>query len=463
MSKKGGGFWNKPFGGIFDFNKDGKEDFGEQWIGFKILEECTKDEKDMNDYDSDHSSFDSDFDDDDTIDTSWRELCEDGSEFGIDPEDYENEEEYEEALNEAKENAGSVDVSFQITVECPALDALDEIKKADSILAANYLAHDAGFLYSQAIKDNFKLPVSLPDEDETPEYEFSQIIGKIAKRDIPLAFEVWSWSLDQFLPYAQYDEYAESELTNGVIDSMYDYPDHFRTELVRYMDKNPNFSQKIMGASKELADDLPELVYEALKDGLFRTAQALFKSGLKKAEDQWKAINKLTDRTINCCKKYDELEPIKSFKEHLFPLVKAIETGMVQDEIAEWEQDIDKYIAHQEAFRDVLNARLEKKRHKAREERLRQRQNYVNPQDPKLTDDKNIYIICGVIFPHAVKPYHYRTDGGSIKIGDTVLVPVCDKETTGTVVSVGQYMRIAAPFPVDRTKFIIRKIPDETE
>ena len=60
MSKKGSGFWSKPFGGIFDFNKDGKEDFGEQWIGFKILEECTKEEKDMNDYDSDHSSFDSD-------------------------------------------------------------------------------------------------------------------------------------------------------------------------------------------------------------------------------------------------------------------------------------------------------------------------------------------------------------------------------------------------------------------
>ncbi len=35
-------FWDNPFGGMFDFNGDGKEDFGEQWIAMKIFEECTK-------------------------------------------------------------------------------------------------------------------------------------------------------------------------------------------------------------------------------------------------------------------------------------------------------------------------------------------------------------------------------------------------------------------------------------
>ena len=32
----------------------------------------------------------------------WRDTCEDGSDFDIDPEDYETEEEYEEALEAAK-------------------------------------------------------------------------------------------------------------------------------------------------------------------------------------------------------------------------------------------------------------------------------------------------------------------------------------------------------------------------
>lgn len=37
------------------------------------------------------------------FDDSWRDFCEDGSEYDIDPEDYDTEEEYMEALEEAKE------------------------------------------------------------------------------------------------------------------------------------------------------------------------------------------------------------------------------------------------------------------------------------------------------------------------------------------------------------------------
>lgn len=31
-----------PFGGFFDFNRDGKEGLGEQWIAHQIFEECSK-------------------------------------------------------------------------------------------------------------------------------------------------------------------------------------------------------------------------------------------------------------------------------------------------------------------------------------------------------------------------------------------------------------------------------------
>lgn len=47
MGKKGG-FWDNPFGGMFDFNGDGKEDLGEQWIAMKIFEECTKEDERKN-------------------------------------------------------------------------------------------------------------------------------------------------------------------------------------------------------------------------------------------------------------------------------------------------------------------------------------------------------------------------------------------------------------------------------
>lgn len=47
MSKKDN-FWDNPFGGMFDFNGDGKEDLSEQWIAMKIFEECLKDDERKN-------------------------------------------------------------------------------------------------------------------------------------------------------------------------------------------------------------------------------------------------------------------------------------------------------------------------------------------------------------------------------------------------------------------------------
>lgn len=38
-------FVDNPFGGAFDFNRDGKEDLAELWVAYKIYEECTKEEE----------------------------------------------------------------------------------------------------------------------------------------------------------------------------------------------------------------------------------------------------------------------------------------------------------------------------------------------------------------------------------------------------------------------------------
>lgn len=461
---KKGGFWDNPFGGLFDFNGDGKEDWGEQWIAFKIFEECTKEEKPQHDYSSDyvyHPVLDDD--DEDSVDTSWRDFCEDGSEFDIDPEDYETEEEYEEALAEAKEQVAWRDtcedgsdvlidpedyetedeynealaearnawrytaddgsdygldpddfetedeynealeeaqadefvgtsapaVSLQFSIECPALDKLEEIKEenypnkrrynaaytlaneflcysdkeverrdkaccqfiidnADKITAANYLSYEGGFLYAQAIKDNFKLPVSLPDEDEYREYELPEALCKIAKKNTALSFEVWEWALTTFLPYIQYADGSLSELTSSVIDDLYSFPEGYRAELARYMDKHPDFLERVVNEKADMPSDLDALIAAALQDRLASTALVLFQRGLVQAGDDWKKINGLTDGTTSWCKNYDELESAEYFKLNMLPLVKAIDIGMVQDEIDEWEKGLDEYISQVE-------------------------------------------------------------------------------------------------------------------
>ena len=114
----------------------------------------------------------------------------------------------------------------------------------------------------------------------------------------------------------------------------------------------------------------------------------------------------------------------------------------------------------QDEFREAYNIRLNEKHQKQREERERERQKRQIERfnSREVIDDKTIYTLCGVTFHNASHLYHYRTDDPTIKIGDTVLVPVGDKEAEGTVISVGQYTRQAAPFPIDKIKNVISKV-----
>lgn len=80
----------------------------------------------------------------------------------------------------------------------------------------------------------------------------------------------------------------------------------------------------------------------------------------------------------------------------------------------------------------------------------------------EYSNDKTIYTYCGVLLPFANYPYSYRTEDETIKIGDTVVVPVGKdgNEMNGEVVSVGHYSRLGVPYPVEKTKMIIKKIED---
>lgn len=82
------------------------------------------------------------------------------------------------------------------------------------------------------------MPCSLPDEDVTREMEFHEILIKIAWYDIQLSLEIWSWCLQEFLPYIQYDDHADDALSMDVIDICYSFPDGYTTKLAHYMEGN---------------------------------------------------------------------------------------------------------------------------------------------------------------------------------------------------------------------------------
>lgn len=337
--------------GWFDFNGDGKTTWDEEYLAFKMFQKWAEGKE--SDLDND---FNSDPPEEERNDDKyeWRQNCEDDFEYEVDPEDYETEEEYEEALTEARERESSIEMDPDVSEEYVLLDNFQELEEenypnkrrynADVLLAANYLAQEDGFLYAQAIKENFNIPCALPREDESRNMEFPEILCIIAKQDIPLSFEVWAWGLEQFLPYAGYDDSCGNDLSVEVFDNLYSFPEGYLTKLVHYMSENDRFFKVVIRAGDEPSNSLYRIIVEAIQEGLFKIADALFEEEIRKFSNDGEIVNNLVEEMICCCKNYKELESMEYFRDNLLPKVKENPMEIIQSKIEEWEKDVAEYI-----------------------------------------------------------------------------------------------------------------------
>lgn len=73
------------------------------------------------------------------------------------------------------------------------------------------------------------------------------------------------------------------------------------------------------------------------------------------------------------------------------------------------------------------------------------------------------YRYCTVQFSPYEKSYSYRTEDKTIFPGDKVVVPAGEdnQEKIVEVVAVGDYLRSAVPYPIEKTKKILRKAGPE--
>jgi hypothetical protein len=121
-------------------------------------------------------------------------------------------------------------------------------------------------------------------------------------------------------------------------------------------------------------------------------------------------------------------------------------------------EDYETEDEYEEALEDKIEETRRKKRSK--KQRLDETAKIRNCES-----DKTIYTYCGVLLPFSSRPYSFITEDKTIHVGDTVVVPIGkdEKEMKGKVVSIGQYLRFNAPYPVEKTKKIIRKSEEEPE
>ncbi len=361
-------------------------------------------------FDDDDTSSD-DFDDDWMFSSStnkyeWRETCEDGSEYGIDPEDYETEDEYLEALEEAQnafeennleETSSSIvpeeiniPITLSFSVECPALDKLDAIKESDypnkrlyeaackkvkletgliicsddeiknkelkqcdfvlnnykTVTAANYLSVEFGeFLFAQAVKENFTLPksVDIPDEDIEMKTSFEEVFREVYEVDKKLAFEIWKWCLKTFAPYKEYSSFGETFVTREIIENAYMLEEGFLSEVAKYIIKDAEFGRLLMEYSPQVDSDYGEIFYTLLQNNQADLAKELFIICVnKKMDDDY--LTSFISGIIGACSNYDELETMEFFNDVLFPIVEGISNKKVQRNIKSWQEEIQDYI-----------------------------------------------------------------------------------------------------------------------
>ncbi len=592
--------FGQPFGGMFDFNRDGKTDFAESWLGYKIIEDCMKEEKADDPYSYTAPSCVSGVDD-------WRDNAIMAGELGLNPYDYVTEEEYREARNEAirasayhtpaewqiladdgidrggispydydtedeyleaLEDAGyaatsdgygdtsaiTLPINITFTVDYPGKDELEainpadfpnrraykaayylcelnldtafissdttkekEIKKCEFILsqscvAARYLTIYDGFLFAQAVKENFPLPVDVQDEDEEVKNFFDDLFLEIAEQNVSLAVDIWVWLIKEFAPYR---EFMQNDWTiyNSIISSVDDYPPEFLDECIKRLGAYPTFANGVLTENPQYPYGAAHLVSSALAKQLNDEAQVIFTAiALNKAAKS-KDMENLINSIISDCSNWEELETMESFKFYILPIIKKMNDKRIQRLLPGFIESVDYYIRSVEASEkkyqysrrfswrkncadgsaygiDPLdyeteadfNDAIEKQKYAWKRWRRRDAERFnLNladfeteddfkvalekerlsvhkpPIDPLAETDDNIYTFCGVQFNWTNHTYHYLAGNHNVQIGDLVIVPVGNDgvERIVEVVSVSQCKRASAPFPVDKAKTII--------
>ena len=347
-------------------------------------------------------------------------------------------------------------------------------------LAAKYLTYDNGFILAQAIKDNFELPIDVPDEDNNRITFFDDLLTDIAEEDAVLATDIWVWCVKEFGPYLKYTDY-DSEITNGILFNLDSYPQEFTDILVEKLDADDDFCRLLLTDTNDLAYCVSSLVAKALGDGNTETAKKIFSACTANPSLKSKMLESFVTELIRDCADWNDCEAMGLLSIHILPMMKEIDDKRHRRLLSKYEEEIYSYIDMMESDSEVCkyskkyawrntcadgseygvspkNFRTEEDYNRRLDAKKAARENQPNV-DLKAESDKTVYSFCTVMFEHSQRQYIYLTGDNDIKIGDEVIVPVGEdnREVPATVVSTSQHMRLTAPYPVDKAKKILRK------
>ena len=301
-------------------------------------------------------------------------------------------------------------------------------------VAARYLTVHDGFLYAQAVKENFPLPIQVPDEDERPVTSLDELFLDLAEEDPALAVRVWAWMIQEFGPYPQYMDGVWMPF-NGLLYLTFRFPPEFQEIALEELCQNSDFRRGLLEASPEFPDAGGYIAY-ALSQGREDQAATLLQSALKNPHGKGVKYEELVRSIFYRMPEERDPEPWEALERTVFPILEGLPDKRTQRLLPQWKEEVA--------------------------QRIQRRRPKPAPQPPQYADplaatDKTVYTFCGVRFPGWQRVYYYRTDDETLSVGDQVLVPGRDGPTPAEVVSIQKHRRDTAPYPVDRAKFVVGK------
>ena len=451
----------------------------------------------------------------------------------------------------------SIPLSFSIEVSYPGKDKLEEIQESDypnkrtydaayalceiehgdlyipsgttkeaeaerhkfvlsqSCIAARYLTRYDGFIFVQAIKDNFKLPIEVPDEDDEVKNFFPDFFMELAEEDVNLALDVWVWCIKEFGAYQKYMDNAWT-LYNQIMSSLDDYPEALMESLIDRLGNNQDFRRGLLSDCPDIPYSVPELIVRALTTNREKVAQVIFIAAMKnvKAKSKWK--EDLLESIISECSNWEELESMEAVQKYILPIAEKIDDKRIQRVLPKMVKEVEDYIRSVESSEDKYQfsrrfawrascvdgskygispldyetepeylAAIEDRKYGWRKYLAPSKLRFANPMDYETveefhaavqeaynretraravnkhnTNDRNVYKFCKVELEEEPRNAYYYFPGSlSLCIGDRVIVPLDrdNKEVYGCVVSVGECYGSALPCPVDNVKYVTSK------
>lgn len=262
------------------------------------------------------------------------------SQFLLRESDFPNERTYDAAFTLCSLNQSTAYIS-----DSRKRDA--EIEKCKKILfpetiAAKYLTVDYGFLYAQAVRENFELPIDVPDEDKHPVTSFYNLFIELAEEDTALAVRTWVWCVKEFGPYKEYMN-GKTDLYYRIISNSRDFPPEFMDLAVAEMSGNPEFRRSVLTENPEFSCPF-RYVAHALKKGDFDAAEAIYRAAVEFPDVKGTSLEYFIDKIISECYSPDELETMEAFKFHILPIIALSKNKRIQRLYPEFEKRVNDHI-----------------------------------------------------------------------------------------------------------------------